>query len=224
MKVEPKFRMPLGRSLAMTDRAANRPVNASVATVERVEREAARKFAATVGDALSSVRFRADTFSAHLEGFVRTSGASELIEAANDRSKPHVAQACQGVLHKAGVAGSPHAHHAQAVATALREAFAEAKRGLADAHQRWGEEHIDTPEAREQVQAIVTRMHAAGVAAITFLGHVGDQNGQLLGREARTLYQDLTDTAHDVVANFDQFEAGMKQAPAKTAKGGMRMS
>lgn len=206
-----KFNAPLGRSLAMGDALNDRRNTVSPLVLEKAKKDAARLLSSTVGDPLSGVRFRADSFAAHLEGFMRA-GAGELVVAAQDRDKPHVAAICRASLNGAGQKDSPHAHHVMCLATSMREAFAEAQRAIADTHRMWGAGGIETSEARHAVQCIVERVYLMGQTAIRFLGDVGESSGKLLGIEARSLYATVTESAKGAVGNFDRHEANEQQA------------
>ncbi len=216
MRNEVKFKMPLARSIAAGD--AMKKVSSNVVsplTFQAKHHANARRAATMSSDPLASVRFRSDTFAAHLEGFLR-SEHSQLIEAARDRSKPRVAAVCQQVL--AGAGKDPEmSHHVMAMATSLREAFDTGRREIENAFQQWGTEAMDTPQARHAVQGILLRLHTIGNSAAHFLGDVCDARGVNLSAEMRSMWEGVKNDAHSAIERFDEFEDSLHAKKPSTA-------
>lgn len=205
MRREVKFKMPLARSIAAGDALKHVSSNVvSPLTFQNKQHEAARRVATVSGDPLASVRFRADTFAAHLEGFLRTDH-SQLIEAARDRSRPRVAAVCQQALAAAGK-DPEMSHHVLALATSLREAFETGHREIENVFQQWGTEAMDTPAARHAVQGILMRLHSIGNSAVHALSDVHDARGNNLVSEMRTMWESIKGDAHSAIERFNEFE------------------
>lgn len=220
---EPKpGRLPLAASVAMGDVMARTAHTRDPAQIERIHRSVANKLAATVSDATDRMRFRCNTFSTHLEGLMRA-GIGELVVAAGDRKNPTVAEVCKSYLMKAGGKDSSHSMQVAATASAMKLAFEEAKRAIDTTQRVWREDGITTEEARHAIEGVLTRMHAIGKTAITFLDKVGDANGNAMGREARVFYQDVIESAGAVVHQFDRHDEQVAQVAKQTKRPGMTM-